>query len=68
MESSNLGLQRQVHITVCSGDVHPRHVRELLYILQGIKPRTFEELSTRAHGIELGIANKGTKDFLGPVW
>ncbi|KAA0064819.1 retrotransposon gag protein [Cucumis melo var. makuwa] len=31
---------------------------------EGIKPRTFEELATRAHDMELSIANKGAKDFL----
>ena len=64
MESSKLGLQRQAHRTVCSGDVHPRHALETSLYFVGIKPRTFEDLATRAHDMELSIANRGTKDFL----
>ena len=36
----------------------------LLFILQVIRPRTFEELATRAHDIELSIANHGSKNDL----
>ncbi|TYK16284.1 uncharacterized protein E5676_scaffold21G00550 [Cucumis melo var. makuwa] len=46
-------------VEMCTQGMH----WELLYILQEIKPCTFEELATRAHDMELSIANRGTKDF-----
>ena len=35
-----------------------------MHILLGIKQLTFEELETRAHDMELSIANRGNNDLL----
>ena len=43
-------------VEMCIQGMHWR----LLYILQGIKSRTFEELVTRAHDMELSIARDGS--------
>lgn len=37
---------------------------ELLYILEGIKPRTLEELVTRAHDMEISIVTFKGKDLM----
>ncbi|KAA0035353.1 ty3-gypsy retrotransposon protein [Cucumis melo var. makuwa] len=48
-------------VEMCTQGMH----WELLYILLGIKPCTFErKLATRTHDMELSIVNKGVKDFL----
>ena len=53
-------LTKMFAVEMCTQDMH----WELLYILQGIKPRTFEELVTRAYDMELSITHGGVKNFL----
>ncbi|TYK22415.1 ty3-gypsy retrotransposon protein [Cucumis melo var. makuwa] len=47
-------------VEICTQDMHWK----LIYILQVIKPRKFEQLATRAYDMKLSIANMGGKDFL----
>ena len=46
-------------VEICTQGMH----WGLLYILQGTKPYTFEELATCAYDMKLSIANRGAKDF-----
>ncbi|KAL0361763.1 UNVERIFIED_CONTAM: hypothetical protein Sradi_3860800 [Sesamum radiatum] len=50
-------LSEALAIEMCIQDMHWGHV----YILQGIKLRNFEELATRAHNMDLSIANRPPK-------
>ncbi|KAA0054805.1 retrotransposon protein putative ty3-gypsy sub-class [Cucumis melo var. makuwa] len=42
------------------------HALGLLYIIQGIKLRTFDELATFPHDMKLSIVSRGAKDLLVP--
>ncbi|KAA0067628.1 retrotransposon protein putative ty3-gypsy sub-class [Cucumis melo var. makuwa] len=44
-------------VEMCTQGMHWK----LVYLLQRIKPRTFEELVTRTHDMELSIANEEQK-------
>ena len=66
MESSNSWLKRLTHWTVRSGNVTQDMHWELLYILQEIKPRMFEELMTHAYDMELSIGNRGANGLWVP--
>ena len=47
-------------VEMCTQGMHWK----LLYILQGIKPHTFEELATRTYDMKLSIGNREAKNFL----
>ncbi|KAL0439082.1 UNVERIFIED_CONTAM: hypothetical protein Slati_2391200 [Sesamum latifolium] len=58
---SKLKLQRQTFRGLGDGDVHPRYALGSRLYFTGIKPRNFEEFVTRAHNMELSIANHQPK-------
>ena len=52
-------LSEASRVAICIQGMH----WELLYILQGIKPHTFEELTTLAHDIELSLSSHREKSL-----